>query len=51
LPWALIDVDDAERTERLAVCDPALPDAQVAAFLGWARWHRGHAAEPAGLSG
>ena len=44
---ALIDVDDAERADRLAERNPGLPDEQVAAFLGWARWHRGHAADPA----
>ncbi|WP_152354612.1 hypothetical protein [Brachybacterium subflavum] len=44
----LLDVEDEERRRRLEARDPGTwSPAQVDAFLGWARWHRGHAADPA----
>ncbi|UEJ82826.1 hypothetical protein Bra3105_00375 [Brachybacterium halotolerans subsp. kimchii] len=44
----LLDVADEERRRRLAARDPGTwSPTQVDAFLGWARWHRRHAADPA----
>ncbi|MDH6547334.1 hypothetical protein [Streptomyces sp. SAI-041] len=43
----LVDVDDDTRRARLARRDPGRWDAPaVDAFLGWAAWHRGRAADP-----
>ncbi|GAA4597529.1 hypothetical protein GCM10023194_72620 [Planotetraspora phitsanulokensis] len=40
----LVDVADDDRRDRLVARDPGRWDASaVAAFLGWAAWHRGHA--------
>jgi hypothetical protein len=43
----LLDVADDERLRRLDHRDPGRwpPDARQS-FVGWARWHRGHAADP-----
>lgn len=44
---ALIDVADAEREARLEERSPGvLDETGRAAILDWARWHRGHAADP-----
>lgn len=43
----LVDVADDVRRERLEQRQPGLWDAQaIEAFLNWAAWHRGHAADP-----
>jgi hypothetical protein len=43
----LLDVEDRERVRRLERRDPGMWDRdRVRAFLGWARWHRAHAADP-----
>jgi hypothetical protein len=43
----LVDVADDVRRERLEQRQPEMWDAQaVEAFLNWAAWHRGHAADP-----
>ncbi|GAA4565777.1 hypothetical protein [Planotetraspora kaengkrachanensis] len=43
----LVDVAGDERRDRLVGRDPGRWDASaVAAFLGWAAWHRGHARDP-----
>jgi hypothetical protein len=43
----LVDVADDVRRERLALRQPGKWDTEVVdAFLGWAAWHRGHAADP-----
>lgn len=43
----LLDVDDDERLSRLVERDGERWDHQArGAFLGWARWHREHAADP-----
>jgi len=47
LAACLLDVSDEERIARLRARDPERWTARrEAAFLGWARWHRGHAADP-----
>jgi hypothetical protein len=44
---ALLDVADDERLRRLERRDPGTWDAEAQRrFLGWARWHRAHAADP-----
>lgn len=44
---ALLDVADDERLRRLARRDPGRwPEERQRAFLGWAEWHRRHAADP-----
>lgn len=47
LSTCLLDVADDERLARLRRRDPGRwsPEAEHA-FVGWARWHRGHAADP-----
>lgn len=43
----LVDVDDPVRRARLAERDAGRWDSQaIDAFLGWAEWHRKHAADP-----
>jgi hypothetical protein len=43
----LLDVADGERLRRLHNRDPGVWDPEAKrAFIGWARWHRGHAADP-----
>lgn len=43
----LVDVADGVRRERLAARDPGRwPPERVEDFIGWARWQRGHAADP-----
>ncbi|GID33481.1 hypothetical protein [Paractinoplanes brasiliensis] len=43
----LLDVDDQVRRQRLERRDPGKWDAEATRkFIGWARWHRGHAADP-----
>jgi hypothetical protein len=43
----LLDVDDELRRQRLEERDPGKWDADAKrSFAGWARWHRGHAADP-----
>jgi hypothetical protein len=43
----LLDVEDGERLRRLEQRDSGRWSEQAKqAFLGWARWHRGHAADP-----
>ncbi|WP_200212407.1 hypothetical protein [Micromonospora coerulea] len=43
----LLDVDDRVRWERLDSRDPGKWDLDTKrSFIGWARWHRGHAADP-----
>lgn len=43
----LLDVADGERLRRLERRDPGRWRADARrAFIGWARWHRGHAADP-----
>lgn len=43
----LVDVDDQVRCRRLDSRDPDKWDGDAKrSFLGWARWHRGHAADP-----
>ena len=43
----LVDVADDDRRDRLVARDLGRWDASaVAAFLGWAAWHRGHAHDP-----
>ena len=43
----LVDVDDEERLRRLDARDPGRwPAAARQAFVNWAQWHRGHAADP-----
>ncbi|MEV4348424.1 hypothetical protein AB0J83_28555 [Actinoplanes sp. NPDC049596] len=43
----LLDVDDEVRWRRLAERDGGRWDERARrAFLGWGRWHRGHAADP-----
>jgi hypothetical protein len=47
LAACLLDVDDDVRLERLRRRDPGVYSALAEqAFVGWARWHRGHAADP-----
>ena len=43
----MLDVSDDERLRRLERRDPGRwsPDAKQSS-IGWARWHRGHAADP-----
>jgi hypothetical protein len=46
----LLDVDDDVRLERLRRRDPGVYSTRAEqAFVGWARWHRGHAANPGHL--
>jgi hypothetical protein len=43
----LLDVADRERLRRLESRDPGVWDRDAKrAFIGWARWHRAHAANP-----
>jgi hypothetical protein len=43
----LLDVDDRLRRQRLDRRDPGKWDVDAKrSFVGWARWHRGHAADP-----
>jgi hypothetical protein len=43
----LLDVADDERSRRLQRRDPGRWDVEARRrFIGWARWHRGHAADP-----
>ncbi|MEV4619240.1 hypothetical protein AB0J74_11110 [Asanoa sp. NPDC049573] len=43
----LLDVADDERLRRLERRDPGKwPPDRARSFVGWARWHRGHAADP-----
>ncbi len=43
----LLDVADDERLRRLHERDPGRWSEEIQqAFIGWARWHRGHAADP-----
>jgi hypothetical protein len=43
----LLDVDDEVRRQRLARRDPGRWDTRATeAFIGWAQWQRGHAADP-----
>jgi hypothetical protein len=43
----LLDVADGERLRRLDRRDPGVWDRETRrAFIGWARWHRAHAADP-----
>src|SRR3954452_13631970 len=43
----LVDVDDDERVVRLADRDgDRWSEAEIDAFVGWGRWHRGHLADP-----
>jgi hypothetical protein len=43
----LLDVDDQVRWQRLEGRDPGQWDVDAKrSFTGWARWHRGHAADP-----
>jgi hypothetical protein len=43
----LLDVDDDVRRQRLTRRDPGRWDSRATeAFIGWARWQRGHAADP-----
>jgi hypothetical protein len=43
----LLDVDDRERIRRLEHRDPGVWDVErKQSFLGWAHWHREHAADP-----
>jgi hypothetical protein len=43
----LLDVADDERWRRLEARDPGRwPHDAKRRFVGWARWHRGHAADP-----
>jgi hypothetical protein len=43
----LLDVDDRVRWHRLDNRDPGKWDADAKrSFIGWARWHRGHAVDP-----
>jgi hypothetical protein len=43
----LVDVDDEVRWHRLEERDPGKWDLDAKrAFIGWARWHRGHARDP-----
>jgi hypothetical protein len=43
----LLDVDDRVRWHRLDSRDPGKWDADAKrSFIGWARWHRGHAVDP-----
>jgi hypothetical protein len=43
----LLDVDDRERIRRLERRDPGFWDRERRqSFLGWAHWHREHAADP-----
>jgi hypothetical protein len=43
----LLDVDDGERWERLECRDPGRWNTETKhSFIAWARWHRGHAADP-----
>jgi hypothetical protein len=43
----LLDVDDRVRWERLECRDPGRWNAEAKrSFIGWARWHRGHAVDP-----
>lgn len=43
----LVDVDDRERWERLERRDPGRWNTETKrSFIGWARWHRAHAADP-----
>ncbi|GIJ67013.1 hypothetical protein Voc01_019300 [Virgisporangium ochraceum] len=47
LAAALVDVADGERLRRLEARDPGRwDDAARRACVGWAHWHRGHAADP-----
>lgn len=46
----LLDVDDRLRLQRLEDRDPGNWDVDATwSFVGWARWHRGHAADPGHL--
>lgn len=48
----LLDVDDQVRWRRLEDRGPGRWDEEdKRSFIGWARWHRGHAAEPGGGGG
>ena len=48
LAVCLLDVDDEQRAARLERRDPRKWSADATnAFGNWARWHRGHAADPA----
>jgi hypothetical protein len=43
----LLDVDDEVRRQRLEGRDPGKWDVDAKrSFIGWARWHRGHATDP-----
>jgi hypothetical protein len=43
----LLDVDDGVRRQRLEDRDPGKWDVDAKrSFIGWARWHRGHATDP-----
>jgi quercetin dioxygenase-like cupin family protein len=47
IAMCLLDVDDRERRARITARDPGKWDEnQLDAFIGWANWHRHHAADP-----